>query len=558
MNYKSLLLPFALFITLNVSAQISPSQYQNIDSLFIEWNKPNHPGGSIGIMKNGQLVFSKAYGLASLEYLVPNSTGTIFNTGSVSKQFTAMGIVLLDIQGKLSVDDDIRKYMPELPEFEESITIRHLLHHTSGLRSLHAMLGLAGWRSDDSRTNEDLYRFMENQRELNFKPGEEYLYCNTGYMLMVKIIENVTGEEFTAWMKKSIFEPLEMTNTYVEDNYSRVVPNNATSYKRIPGNSFDRAVEYWGYVGSGNMHSTTNDLLKWLTNFYDPQPNWEAPFKMLQSLDKFNNGKHNDYAFGVRLDDFKGIKRIQHGGSIGGFRAYICTYPDQELNIVVLTNFSSSSSGKKADQISEILLKNLTVEKETKQDIKKPIRTVNLSNNVLEKYVASYWNDRDNNVRKIYLKNDTLRYFVSENRENPLVPVGNKEFQMIGIQVDIKIKFEINKNGTRIMLVSIDDDLPVVSEAFELIVPTLENMSSYTGQFYSPELETSYTFSIVNEKLTCHHPRHGDFEIRILKKDILKGEWPVNLIKYIRDENGIITGILVTNGRVRNLWFKKQ
>ncbi len=201
---------------------------------------------------------------------------------------------------------------------------------------------------------------------------------------MVKIIERVTGEEFTAWMKKSIFEPLGMTNTYVEDNYSRVVPNNATSYRRIQGNGFDRAVEYWGYVGSGNMHSTTNDLLKWLTNFYDPQPNWEAPFKMLQTLDKFNNGKSNNYAFGVILDDFKGFPRIQHGGPIGGFRAYVCTYPDQKLNIVVLTNFSSSSSGKKADQISEILLKGLSVEKTAKPESIEPIKTIKLSKDVLE------------------------------------------------------------------------------------------------------------------------------------------------------------------------------
>ena len=156
MKTKILLFSIAILITLETSAQISNAQYQKLDSLFLEWNKPNHPGGAIGIMQKGRTVFSEAYGLASMEYLVPNTTGTIFNTGSVSKQFTAMGIVLLQQQGKLSVDDDIRKYLPELPKFDYTITIRHLLHHTSGLRSLHAMLELAGWRGDDSRTNDDL------------------------------------------------------------------------------------------------------------------------------------------------------------------------------------------------------------------------------------------------------------------------------------------------------------------------------------------------------------------------------------------------------------------
>ena len=170
MKTKTLLSFLSLFIALQAGAQISDTQYQKIDSLFLNWNKPNHPGGTVGVMQNGRTIFSKAYGLASLEYLVPNSTSTIFNTASISKQFTAMGIVVLQEQGKLSVDDDIRKHLPELPDFGETITIRLMLHHTSGLRSLQALLGLAGWRDDEARSNEDIYRFMLNKKDLNFKP----------------------------------------------------------------------------------------------------------------------------------------------------------------------------------------------------------------------------------------------------------------------------------------------------------------------------------------------------------------------------------------------------
>ena len=317
---KYLLSIVTLVFALNANAQISQKQINQIDSLFIEWNKPNHPGGAIGVMKNGKIVFSRSYGLASLEYLVPNSTETIFNIGSVSKQFTAMGIVLLHLQGKLSIDDDIRKYLPELPDFGEKITIRHMLHHTSGLRSLHAMLALAGWRGDDSRTNEDLYRFMNMQRDLNFKPGSEHLYCNTGYILMVKIIENITGEKFPEWMKKNIFEPLGMNNTYVEDDYNRVVRNNATSYYQQSNGIFLREVEYWSYVGSGNIHSTTNDLLKWQNNYSNPQTNWEEPFKLMTTLDKLNDGSENDYAFGIRIIKLFGYDIIKHSGTIGGFK----------------------------------------------------------------------------------------------------------------------------------------------------------------------------------------------------------------------------------------------
>ena len=265
MKHPIIFLLLTYFSFVSAQAQLSDVQSKKIDSLFMGWTEANHPGGSIGIMKNGSVIYSKAFGLASLEYQIPNTVETIFNVGSVSKQFTAMGIVLLQERGLLSVDDDIRKYLPDMPDFGHKITIRHMLHHTSGMRSLHAMLGLAGWRDDDSRTNEDLYRFMLKQKDLNFIPGDEYLYCNTGYMLMVNIIENVTKEKFPQWMKINVFNPLGMKDTYAEDRYDRIVPNNATSYYNT-GDGFFRAVEYWGYVGSGNVHSTTSDLLIWLQN----------------------------------------------------------------------------------------------------------------------------------------------------------------------------------------------------------------------------------------------------------------------------------------------------
>ena len=218
MDMKKTLLFLLIFtFTLTASAQLDRSVEKDIDQLFIDWNRPNHPGGAVGVVQDGKLVFLKSYGLASLEYLVPNATGTRFNIASVSKQFTAMGIVRLHLQGKLSVEDDVRKHIPELPDFGQTVTIRHMLHHTSGMRSLHSMLALAGWRGNDARTNEDLMRFMLDQRDLNFVPGDEYMYCNTGYILMAILIEKISGEKFSTWMKKEIFSPLGLNDTYVED-----------------------------------------------------------------------------------------------------------------------------------------------------------------------------------------------------------------------------------------------------------------------------------------------------------------------------------------------------
>jgi len=556
MKPKHLFFLLIYFSLASVQAQLSEVQSQKIDSLFNLWTEANHPGGALGIMRNGEIIYSKAFGLASLEYQVPNTAETIFNVGSVSKQFTAMGIVLLQEKGLLSIDDDIRKHLPDMPDFGHTITIRHMLHHTSGMRSLHAMLGLAGWRDDDSRTNEDLYRFMLNQKELNFIPGDEYLYCNTGYMLMVNIIENVTKEKFSQWMKVNVFEPLGMANTYVEDRYDRIVSNNATSYYGSKGDFF-RAVEYWGYVGSGNVHSTTNDLLTWLQNFSTPASNWGSSFEMLKTTDALNDGSENNYAFGVSLDEVRGYKRVQHGGAIGGFRAYASTYPEEQLNIAVLTNFSSSNPGQKENQIFNILFPKKSEDKSDTIEAKQVLTTISMTTEKLKQFEASYWNDKENYARKIYVKNDTLRYFRSANSENSLVPISSNEFKMLGISANLIAKFDLDKNGNKTMAVNIDDGAPSTFEYFEPILDSKKYIRDYIGRFYSPELESTLDILIKDEKLIGHHSRHGDFPMQMLKIDVL--EIPgFAIIKFERKKDNKISGIRISNGRARNVWFEKQ
>ena len=361
-----------------------------IDQLFDTWNQPNHPGGSISVMKNGELIYSKAFGLASLEYDIPNEPNTVYNIASVSKQFTSMGILLLEKEGKLSIDEDIRTYLPDLPDFGEKITIRHCMHHTSGMRSLHALLGMAGWRGDDSRTNADLYRFMKQGKDLNFKPGAEYLYCNTGYMLMADIIEQLTGERFVDWIQQNVFQPLAMNATYVENHYNRVMPNNATSYNGTAKTGYAREIEFWGYVGSGNIHSNTQDLLNWMHQYYQPNDEWTDLFTRMQTVDVLNNGDTLYYAFGIDTKDYKGEKRIGHGGSIGGFRSHAVSFPEHQLDIVVLTNFSSAGAGAKALQIADVLLEKKATPRNNRQT-GVPENYIDLPLDELKDYVGTYY-----------------------------------------------------------------------------------------------------------------------------------------------------------------------
>ncbi len=540
-----------VLVSITLRAQLPDSVSQKIDKLFVEWNAPNHPGGSIAVMKEDKVVYSKAFGLASLEYLVPNSTSTVFNIASVSKQFTALGIVLLEEQGKLSFDDDILKHIPELPDFGEEITIRHLLHHTSGLRSLHALLELAGWRGDDTRTNADLNRFMLKQKDLNFKPGDEYLYCNTGYMLMVNIIENITDQQFTSWMKANIFDRLGMPNTYVEDKYNRVVANNATSY--YGRTEFMRAVEYWGYTGSGNIHSNTDDLLRWLSNFSAAQKGWESAFAKLQTLDPFNDGTPNSYAFGVDIDTHLGKKRISHGGAIGGFRSFAAAYPEENVSIVVLTNFSGGNPQGNANKITKMLIREPAVEKSNDSKIK----SIAVSGESLKKFEGMYWNSRQKIARKIYVKNDTLTYHRSAQRESSLIPISDNTFRMPYPTGDLIVRFEQNK-GTDQFSISAEGQSTGYFEKVEIMEPTTAELSEYVGTYYSPEVESSFTLSLKGDALSFYHPRHGDINMKHSHKDVFIGDWPLVVVEVHRDEMHKVDGLLISNGRVRNMWFGKE
>ena len=446
-----------------VFAQLSVEKELAIDSLLLEWNTPNHPGGVLAISQNGREIYSKAFGLASLEYLVPNSPGTQFNIASISKQFTAMAILKLQLAGKLSIDEDIRTYLPELPDFGHKVTCRYMMHHTSGLRSLHAMLGLAGWRGDDSRTNEDLLRYAVMQTDLNFKPGDEYMYCNTGFILMAIIVERLTGEPFAEWMQREIFQPLDLQDTYVEDQYNRAVANNATSYYHND-QKFSRAVEFWGYTGSGNIHSTTADLMKWYRYYYKAPEGWQQAFELMQTTDPFNNGEPNNYAFGVSVGEFLGEKMISHGGSIGGFRSFAAAFPEKEVEIAILTNFSSSGSRTRVNQALSIL-------------------------------------------------------FDKELPERPSPPE---------------------------------------QEEFELYPLSDAEKQAIIGDYWSPELETVYRFYLKNNLLYMSHNRLGEFAIDAMDDKTLEpARSGIRSIELLKDKKGRVTGLLVTNSRVRNLKFVK-
>lgn len=414
-----------------VHGQVNKDREGSIDRLFTTWSAPNHPGGVVGIMKDGKVLYIKAFGQASLEYGVPNTLETTFNTGSLAKQVTAMAIVILQEEGKLGYDDQIQKFLPGFPQFDKPVTIRQLLHHTSGLRSLHDLLALAGWRGDDFRTNEDLMRFMHLQRELNFIPGSQFSYCNTGYVLLARIVERISGQPFDEWVRDRVFNPLGMPGTSVEANYQLVVPNRATSYYHSHASVYERASPYWGYTGAGNMYSTVGDLLAWTRNFYAPQEGWRDRFAQLMTFDPLNNGEPNSYRFGVFADRQKGRDRIQHAGVVGGYRGFEAVYPEYNLNTVVLANFSNAPVGELSDAIADLLLpenpENLV--ETTTAEPHNPSETKPLDQEALRELTGDYYSTEVETLVKIRIENGGLMLYHPRHGSLPLQPSEDLSFE---------------------------------------------------------------------------------------------------------------------------------
>jgi CubicO group peptidase (beta-lactamase class C family) len=316
-----------------------------VDKIFQRWNRTDSPGCATAAMKDGAIVYKHAYGMADLDHNVTLTPSTVFHVASMSKQFTAASIVLLAQQGKLSLDDDVHKYIPELADFGAPITIRHLIHHTSGLRDQWELLGMAGWRySLDLITDDDVMSVVSRQKELNFKPGEKHVYCNTGYTLMALIVKRVSGMSFREFTTKNIFEPLGMTNTHFRDDHAEIIKNNAYGYQQEnPSAPFRLSVTNFDTVGATSLHTTVEDLAKWDENFYHPTVGGQALVDQMLQRGKLNNGEELDYAFGLVYGKYKGLKTIGHGGADAGYRSDITRFPDQHFSVTVLCNAADTN-----------------------------------------------------------------------------------------------------------------------------------------------------------------------------------------------------------------------
>jgi CubicO group peptidase (beta-lactamase class C family) len=339
---------------IQVQAPPAPSA-ASVDTLFARWNTAT-PGCAVGVGVKGKPVLERAYGMADLEHDVPNAPDTIFEAGSVSKQFTAAAVLLLAREGKLSIDDPVRKYVPELPDYGVPLTIRHMLTHTSGLRDWGEVAGIAGWpRTTRVHTHAHVLDIVSRQKALNFTPGTGWSYSNTGYNLAAIIVSRVSGQPFADFSRERIFKPLGMTHTSWRDDYTRIVKHRAIAYDVLAG-IYRQDMPFENVHGNGGLLTTVGDLLRWNENFVSPKVGDAAFLAEEQTPGQFNDGTVHDYAYGLYVRQYRGVREVSHSGATAGYRAFLTRYPDQQVSVAVLCNAGNANPTQYAHAVADAYL----------------------------------------------------------------------------------------------------------------------------------------------------------------------------------------------------------
>ena len=339
------------------SASDGAKEAKDVDAVFADLTKPGSPGCALAVARDGKTIYARGYGLANIEENVAITPTTVFDIGSTSKQFTAASILLLEQQGKLSVNDDVRKYVPELPDYGHKITLLHLLNHTSGIRDYLALFELAGVYTDSVTTDEDALAIITRQKSLNFEPGSEWLYSNSGFFLLSVIVKRVSGKSLPEFAAENFFKPLAMNQTLYRDSHTSLVPGRALAYDpKEPSPGFTLDVSYFEQTGDGAVHTSVLDLLKWDENFYSGKVGGKNLLAALQEPAKLNDGKQLHYARGLFLQPYRGLNAVDHGGSWGGYRAQLLRFPDQHFSVACLCNLANANPERRAFRVADIYL----------------------------------------------------------------------------------------------------------------------------------------------------------------------------------------------------------
>ncbi|MEW6364358.1 MAG: serine hydrolase domain-containing protein [Acidobacteriota bacterium] len=533
----------------------STSPGARADSIFEKWDRSNSPGCAVAVYRDGKIIYERGYGMANLELGVRIGPQTVFDVGSTSKQFTSMSILLLSRDGKLSLDDDVRKFLPEIPDYGDRITIRHLLHHTSGIRDYLELLMLEGFRDEDLTDDDDALKVIARQRALNFRPGDEHLYSNSGYFLLSVIVKRVSGKSLREFAEERIFGPLGMIHTQVNDDHQRIIPNRATGYdEQEGGGGFAISMSDYEQTGDGAVLTSVEDLLLWDRNFYEPIVGDRALIDEMLAPGKLNSGEVLEYAKGLAVDEYRGLKTVSHGGAWAGYRAELLRFPEQKLSVACLCNFGSTDPEAMAQKVAEVYLgEQMKPMEESGEATGKP--AVTLSPADLSKLAGAYRNPKTGTVWMLTVEDGVLQVDTGSFNFR-LVPASPSEFRAQDAPVEIDVAFVAAATGQRPqMVVQPAGRDKRFFDPLDPWAPTAAALAQFAGSYSSDEIGTAFRFEVADGKLYLRHRTLPDRPLRPTTVDGFN-LGPLSFT-FTRDSKKRADGFSLSMGRVKNITFRR-
>lgn len=514
---------------------------KQIDSLFSLWQEGLCPGGQVLVRHKGEMIYDRCFGYADVEKAIPMTHDHVFHVASVSKQFTAMAILLLWEEGKLSLEADIREYIPDLVPFDQPMPLWTLLHQVSGLRDMLELLDDSGVRNVDTITQQDIRTILSHQKGLNFPPKSRHAYCNSNYMLLAEIVERVSGEDFNAFLKARIFEPLGMDSTVVRENYWQFIPMRGVSYWDN-GTEYCHCVLNYGNYGTTSLHTNARDLMKWMENYRHPTVCKAETLARMLWVPTLESGEPTNYACGLRVDAWEGHRYLKHAGEDAGFRAYVLRLPDDDLDIIIVGNTANIYNETAAFNIARIVL-GLPV------DLKPAPAAVVADFD--EKTAPGFYFSRIPEAFTLTVtERDGVLYATDEAKEAPLTHIGGNLYR----QGHLRQWYRLGKNAS---LFSNDEmDLPL-EKAYDGPL-TAGQLSGKAGRYESREVDTAYEVREENGRLKLWHFRRGLTPLYPVEGDLfVTTYYRPCFIRFTRDAEGNVTGLTLSGNRVQELPFQK-
>jgi CubicO group peptidase (beta-lactamase class C family) len=537
------------------AAQSAAARDAAVDSIFAPWNRTDSPGCAVGVYRDDRIVYARGYGMADLERRVPITPATVFDIGSTSKQFTAAALVLLAQQGRLTLDDDVRRYVPELPDHGAPITIRQLLNHTSGLRDYIGLLTLGGARIDDVTTVEDALSVIVRQRALNFAPGSEYLYSNSGFFLASVIVERVSGMTLRDFAAAHLFGPLGMTRTHYLGSYDDIVADRAQAYAPRPGGGYGLSVSRWLQTGDGAVFTTVEELLAWDRNFYAPRVGGADLNVRLHERGRLTNGDSIPYALGLIHGTYRGRRTVSHGGSWGGYRAELLRFPEHHFSVAVLCNLGSIDPSRLAQRVADAHLADvLAPPAATARTARSAVRPVDVPAAALRGWTGIYRQPATGALRAVDLEEGVL--VVTAGPRLRLRPFARDRFDVVDAPVAVEVRFEAaaGDRARRLHWLA-EGQPPQVFEAIRVATPSPRELEAYAGAFTSEELEATYRLRVDGDALVLRRRGAPEARLQPLETDVFQAGGMT--LRFERDAAGTVTGFRLDIGRVRGLAFER-